>query len=694
MICAKTDKLKAVLAAIAGLLTFIAAPSSASEQTGDKPDWKGTFTVTVNSGGIIEKLTGKIRFEYAYSTGKLDDYEDTYNLVGDSLTWTLSGGAGGCTESGGPSQMAIRESNSWGNLLIRSDGRYMIAAILDKAPPFTGTAQCGSISVPIPAGLRTLVSAPPFFNLEGTEKDGRIARGVNNVSGGIGGITYQWDLSTEPLELVVEIDDYPDWMPEAGMDEKTPGNEMTIHAWLQNPDSTRIKRPADMFKFELLFTSEEKGICLNFPRPDEAVGDLDLQFLKDRNPAAEKIHEKGQWIEMPSGTETTVQLSSFDWGAWSILKATANVDGEEIVGFLKGDRKQPAILLPKRDPASKIADAWKIKTGPDNLDDRDDGDYRPVGDGDKGDGFSLYEEYRGFMENGKHLSTNPHKKDLFILDSLGGVSKRGIAMFARATQIQVHHELLRDEFPSSQVMNANRSSGPSLGVDQHGLLMRLDQDTTKSFVAAVGTPGRSRTVNISRKMAYNPIRLSWIRTVSGRRNSYDYSATVVGHEMGHAVNVPHHGQGDREKVSWAAVMKQDGTVERDADSNPKVLENGIQPIQIWLESGESRIRATPMWFQDRPVIKNLWIGVQKGQHSGDEFCMMKYNSAAAYETSPDMRYLIITDEERGDRFCGSSTGTGVNDPDRKPQPRYGDASMGKCLYRICVKDAVTNHRQP
>ena len=682
---------RAALVTIVGLLTFIAAPSSASAQNGDKPAWEGTFTATVNAGGFIEKLTGRLRFEYASSTGKLNDIEDTYNLVGTSLTWTLSGALGGCTESGGPSQMVIDESNSWGNLLIRSDGRYMIAAYLDKAPPFTGTAQCGPISVTIPAGLNSLVSAPPYFNMEGTEKDGRIIRGVNIVSGGI---TYQWDLSTDPLELVVEIEDYQDWMPEAGKDEKTPGNEMTIHAWLQKPDSTRIERPADMFKFELLFTSEEKGVCLNFPLPDQAVGDFDLQFLKDRNPTSEKIHEKGQWIEMPSGTETTVQLSSFDWGAWSTLKATANVDGEEIVGYLKGDRKQPAILLPKRDPDSKIADAWKKKMNAANLDDRDDEDNVPVGDGDKGDGFSLYEEYRGFMENEKHLTTNPRKKDLFILDSLGGVSKRGIAMFARATQIKVHHELRRDEFPISQIMNANRSSGPSLRVDQHGLLMRLEKDSLFSFVPVLGTPGKSRTVNVSSNMAFEPIRLSWIRNAVGRRKSYDYSATVVGHEMGHAVNVDHHGGTDKKGVSWALVLDQAKRVERDADSYPKIVENGNQPIKVWREAGEVNIRTIPLWLQDSTSVGGLWIGYQNGQHSGDQFCMMRYVAASAYAKSPSARYLVSPNEERGSRFCTSVTGTGVNDSNRKPQPRYGDASKGKCLKQVCVKDEIPNHPVP
>jgi hypothetical protein len=688
----KMTRIGTVIWAIFCLMTGLTAPPFSSAQNKDKPAWEGTFTATVNSG-FIEKLTGRLRFEYAFSTGKLNDIEDAYNLVGGSLTWTLSGAMGGCTESGGPSQMDIKESNSSGNLLIRSDGRYMIAASLDKAPPFTGTAQCGPISVTIPAGLNSLVSAPPYFNLEGTEKDGRIARGVNTVSGGSGGITYQWDLSIEPLELVVEIDDYQDWMPEAGIDEQTPGNEMTIHAWLQNPDGSRIVRPADVFRFEFPAISMEPGICLNFPSPVKALYDFDFQFLKDRNPSAEKIRDHGQWIEMPSGTETTVQLSSFDWGANSTLKATANVDGEEIVGYLKGDRKQSAILLPKRAPASLIADAWKEKMNAANLDDRDDSDNVPIGDGDKGDGFTLYEEYRGFMENGKHISTDPRKKDLFILDSLGGVSKRGIALFARATQIKVHHELRSDEFPSSRTMNANIFEGPSLNKPQHGLVMRLETDSLYSRVENIGTPGISRTVHISRNMAYDPIRLSWIRNAVGRSNSYDYSAAVVGHEMGHAVNVPHHGDKDKTNVSWALVLNQDGSIARDADSYPKIVENGNQPIQVWLEAG---IRTTPLWLQgdNNSVRGGLCIGVKQGEHSGDQTCLMRYNSAIAYETTSSTRYLVIPLEEMGDRFCISSTGTGVNDKDREPQPRYGDTLFGKCMQRVCVKDAIMNHPAP
>jgi hypothetical protein len=688
--------------AAAVLMAGFADASIAASSQAEKPTWKGPFSYSFLFSGMKETITGTLRFEYRSTTGEKGDYEDTYVLVGDSLTWSVSGQSGNCSISGGPTRMAITEQNSWGNLLVQSDGRYQISAYMDqdKAPPGIITVTCtdedGKVHTSSYQNRNNTLLSTGQQRLEGNEKDGRIARGSSTpvaVPGNI--ITYEWNLSIKPMQLAVDIDDFDNWLPEAGADEKTPGNELGIHARLLNPDSTLSERPADWYRFELTSVSQEPGICLNYPLPEKALSENDFQFLRSRNPSAEEMGETGQWIRMPMGKESTAHLSCFDWGSFGVLKVTAHIDGDSISGFLKGDKNQINIRLPKRKSSSKIADAWKEKKDARTLDDYDDSDAEPEGDGDKGDGFTLYEEYRGFMENGKHLETNPEKKDLFILDSLGGVSKRGIAMFANATKLQIHHELRRDEFADSQVMNVNRDKGPSLGYNQGGLLIRRTARKDASFVPVLGTPGRSRTVNIADFGIKAPIRLGTIVT-RGVTPMSDYGAQVVGHELGHAVNVEHHGDGEH-RSEWSTRSDGNGGVLRGDDGYPVIFEDGGSPIQVWIETGNAGVRIVPLWAQ-RPGAKmsGLWIGIQQGQSSGDQACMMRYSASNAYsQTAPHIRYLVRpTPENFGSLFCTSDKGTGVNLSSRQPWPRYGDAQRGNCLHRICVKDAVFFHPEP
>src|SRR5262249_1723761 len=151
----------------------------------------------------------------------------------------------------------------------------------------------------------------------------------------------------------------------------------------------------------------------------------DLLFDTGRNPKL-KIWEEGQKAEttQPAITEAPATITSIDFGSFGRLKATATLeDGRTIVGRYKDDAY---LRLPKRAPDSNIADAWKEQMGVTGKPDDADDDDQPAGDGHKGDGLTLYEEYRGFFAGGKHIRTRPDRKDLFIRDDIGGKTKPGI----------------------------------------------------------------------------------------------------------------------------------------------------------------------------------------------------------------------------------------------------------------------------
>ena len=58
------------------------------------------------------------------------------------------------------------------------------------------------------------------------------------------------------------------------------------------------------------------------------------------------------------------------------------------------------------------------------------------------------------------------------------------------------------------------------------------------------------------------------------------------------------------------------------------------------------------------------LGVRRGQHSGVEACLMRYDDFWAYAstTEKNVRYYVKGDEHRDALLCTTPLGSGVNDP--------------------------------
>lgn len=89
--------------------------------------------------------------------------------------------------------------------------------------------------------------------------------------------------------------------------------------------------------------------------------------------------------------------------------------------------------MPDRAPDSYIANSWLRVGGrkgkPDTFNQEEA----------LGDGFTMYEEYRGFYVNREHRTTNPEGLDLFVLDKMDDpTSRAALGIFHRATQTTVH----------------------------------------------------------------------------------------------------------------------------------------------------------------------------------------------------------------------------------------------------------------
>jgi hypothetical protein len=567
--------------------------------------------------------------------------------------------------------------------------------------------------------------------------------------------TYTWSFSRPRpnLEVVVEPEGYDKWIPKGSRDENAPGNHLAVHARLKTKDGSPLRDQVTKFIFELVKVSNQPGVCMNFPAGgDKKKPEPDLKFHRDYNPELAIFDETGNRVkwgpraETPTGSYTyaSATVSSFDFGAYGELQVTAEMaDGSRIIGHLNTDRSQTIILLPKRRPGSKIADAWKerwrekfpnIMTLPDDDDSEEDpqGSHPDKGCNHKGDGLTLYEEYRGFYIRGRHRRTDPTRKDVFIYDTTGGRSKDGIAAFHHLTGMPVHHELRPDEIGpensvtfwsglKGRVVVVNDNCGkdtPHLGT-RYGIQIR-NSNQPDSFADAVGEgvdtgdsspPGQPRQVVI-----YHLARA--VRSAS------------IAHELLHCCNVSHHGNTDYQRALWRKAKNSDEIEEINLEGAELIRD--VDGEEAWVDSKAGNpvaAKLVKVKWEDRNdflTAKNLpflpciiYVARPHGQHSGCVDCVMRYDTAQAYEPQGDsgLRFLIPdTPPEGAELVTSGASGFGggrllggdflvpsglcdaLEDPGsatdgRALRRRYGPATHGCCRSQICVNDARHVKRQ-
>jgi hypothetical protein len=382
-------------------------------------------------------------------------------------------------------------------------------------------------------------------------------------------------------------------------------------------------------------------------------------------------------------------------------------DGSQIVGHLKGDSAQQNVRLPKRQSNSYIADSWKKDQGVTDKPDNDDSEENPVGlPKCQGDGLTLYEEYRGFYENGKHIEGNPKKKDFFVRNLVGAEAEAGIWLFSDLSGLEVHKDLTDaefDKFPGTRVINGNKDGKTPHVVDQHGVLIATCQDQNGG--ATYGKPAGVR---------FRPGLVLGIciqgRYQAGRSLTQQYSLSAVdlatgydravAHELFHSVGVEHHGEFDKGTI----LVYIHGPQSTEKPSPVPSLSWGDTPITIQDEHTGKDLAAD--WYAavlasvgNRPLYwaswaQDMYVAQVNRQHSGDDQCVMRYMFAQLYPAGGDdalvFYYVPPGTEPAGLQLCDTSDGTGINAPDHKPRPRYLGAApdRGNCKAWVCVNDNV------
>jgi hypothetical protein len=505
-------------------------------------------------------------------------------------------------------------------------------------------------------------------------------------------ITWQGEMHVRPQgDLILEVESpaYDNWRPSATVAKDGsagPGMPIEFTATLKHKSGKPAGVVIEWVKWELVDTSREPGIAINYPRlPPGGSDGYDLQF----QPLAKQTGEGANLQRITSavienGTDRA-RIIPFDWGGWSVLKVTAKVrNGPEVVGRYKGS-SEDNVRLPKRSADSFIADSWKRDSGAKGADDADDDDS-PMGDGQKpdgfnGDGLTLYEEYRGWYEQGAHRSGSPKVKDYFVYNEAGETGRDGERLLRAKSGLAVH-ELLASEFDrQTRVINRNHAKGPHV-VDQHGVWMKYDFANEEGISIAnggPGTPGAISYIGIAPEL--------WdVNTPyhAAQRGS------VVAHELLHAVNVKHHGENDPRQVTWSV---RHGILIESLDTNDP---EAWVKIRVLEESGND---VTQRWimFIGEGGHQLVEIGLPNREHSGVEDCMMRYHIAHIYPKSghwEDLRYWVEEPQASGVNLCRSSDGVDFNKSDRLPQSRYFSAAQGRgnCASQIRVTDRGTTPR--
>jgi len=462
-----------------------------------------------------------------------------------------------------------------------------------------------------------------------------------------------------------------------------------------------VNGPPDFITFHLHDVSHEKGICMNcghsttpdlwFPQQKgfNVFGEND----KTEKPCEEKIlgkdnpHHKhclsAKTEKKVPDAEVTVR--SEDFGAWGWIEAMAGETEEESAKYIQipprenaaspvacegtccgvlrknilisaGSKPAHWVKIPRDEDGNNIADdAPQNKCGGEEAGALKDDDDEPAGEF-TGDGLTAYEEYRGFIVNEgapgdkktqTHIRTSIKKRDVFIYVENKELVEAVRNGYFKKTGLGVH--IIQDENlvggKFTREINFNRGYG-NPNVDtciQHAIWLKIG-DLKKGFGSCCpikpppkwdpetyqgvpGTPGTKTHVCIN-----------YSKCVLNKRLNQ-----IVAHELGHAINLYHHGEGGYHIHS-------------------------------------DRIKGIDYQYYDQGTMT-----------SGDPECVMRLDTADGWCTNltgqhvQHRKYTAVGGkrlDHAGSIFCETQKGTGINQDDTVTN----DATVGNCKSHIKVKD--------
>jgi hypothetical protein len=522
-----------------------------------------------------------------------------------------------------------------------------------------------------------------------------------------------WRLIRElpELELRVTAPELERWRPQGDrqpmIERRLPGPRLQVTAEVVDPlraepPRVRIRR----LRWWLEDTSRLPGVCMNWPY---ASSDTSPDLEIDHDLAT----DERQRLELTDLTtlRKTIRLAPYDWGGWTTLRVEAELDdGRKLKGRLKGQSgDETAIRIPARDENSKIPTWLKQEWGVADVADDADNESTPMG-GPDGDGFTAFEEYRGFyawdpVKRGappRHFSSNLQWKTVFVFDRIDDTHTReAIQLFEANSRTYV---LLakpdQGVVDDSRVMNRNTGDAPTKGA-QHAIGIRR---SLRWGPARPGGPGAAEVEVV----AYDLVGL-----VHGRKVPAGLYQRIIAQVLFRACHVPRPGTGDGYMTLAVSRGADGGPVVKTDDGEPVSLRDertGHDLGEDWLRRVEQHARAVAAVVRGTPgatedsaekagraaaevlATRPYFVAVRGGQHSGPLGNIMRAAYADAYLMEETNTVVVLSTppaEQVGMELATASEGDGYNAPDYKqPRPRYGSSPNPPARSQFSVSDHV------
>ncbi len=495
--------------------------------------------------------------------------------------------------------------------------------------------------------------------------------GSPDAGGGEIVTTASWNLTKgdpKPELLVTPISDdadYDNWMPEPGLNESVKGNDLNIELHLQDIGGGVSSVKAKFFELKLVNTSKEKGVCINAPLAPSAPKP-DLRFLPQ---AGATVSPDGQYIKIPceDGENGLAVIGSYDGGGWTILTAKATLEnGKTVEGVLDRDKSKKNIPIPKNFSGGKIAEAWLKDNGnPGETDDKETSQENT----NNGDGLSAYEEYRGVMSEGKFKRLDPLAKELGVKFKKTQLSlfDDGFHMFEKVSGFKII-QFYENEIPASRRINGNAAHANVF--PQFVLNLQTGILTEKRIAKSFGSPGIPTVVSpVMFDLA--KIHQAYVENESDARSmntslpytERDFLAQIVAHEIGHGVNVAHHGSIEPTDISSMVV---------DTSQAPPF---GMPRYRVIRYNGRE---------VTYPVTIGGTFGLPHNAESGDLSCIMAEINLCSWveHVQSGVSFLYeVPIIPLGVRLCTFRDGTGINAGGKY----FADAQKGDCISQLKLK---------
>ena len=627
------------------LLIFFCMKPERSHSQDIAGKWSGTMTMEITSRSEVGTYHCKVNLIIVNNqvTGSVESY-------GEGKTGTTT-----CSGSG--------KGELW-RVAFSPEGTYDLQAI---SPVYTCINTSSIPGVPsdtsvAPNGLDLIANDN---SIEGSRSVlvGSRTETYNMAGMGEQTTSVTWNL-TGPVDavLIITPNNYDNWLPEPGKNEFMKGSVMTISLKLSDGYGQPPKIKARSFELKLSNTTSEPGITINFPLVPGSPGLPDLRFI-GRLDAESPGKAQTINISCRDGMTGEAYIGSYDGGGWTTLTVEAILENStRIKGHLLVPGGIQEIPIPKSSPGSKIGLAWLNANGnPQDMDDIE----TSAGNTNDGDGLSAYEEYRGVWIEGEFRRLDPQKKELGVWGKRNDISLffDGFKWFENASGIKI---LKFDENEIGTTKRLNKNVATAHIYDQFVLKLERnslpDGEFGKTFDGH-GIPSSINKIIIDIDQAarkyQNTVRYYNTLNIPIPYTFGEFVAKTIAHELGHGVNIDHHGPS-------GTPINLNATV-----SVPNPM------LHVYLTTGEE--------LTDPRYHLYGSAGRAQEQASGDISCLMNYLPGYDY-SAKDINgvlhfYMVPDDLHIGSIFCTSQAGTGIN-----INPNYfGNAPNGKCQSRIKLK---------